>query len=64
MEELIPNYVIDISRIPKVDENNIVKLKKLIEIWNNMRMKRIKREITYEEYIEWKFNDFLSEEEI
>src|SRR5574344_1773237 len=42
LEELIPKYQIDISKVPIINE------------WNIMREKRNKREITYEEYIEWK----------
>lgn len=64
LEELIPNYVIDLTRIPKVNDNNIIMLKQLIETWSSMRLKRIRKEITYQEYIEWKFHYFLNEEDL
>ena len=56
MEELIPNYVIDISKVAKVDDKYTTFIRKAIEEWNIMRNKRLKREISYEEYIEWKLN--------
>ncbi len=31
--------------------------------WNEMRLKRSKREITYEEYMEWKLNIQMKERE-
>ena len=54
LEELIPNYQIDISKVPNINDENIVMFKQFINEWNVMREKRNKREITYEEYIEWK----------
>ena len=54
LEELIPKYQIDISKVPNVNDENIVMFKQFINEWNVMREKRNKREITYEEYIEWK----------
>lgn len=56
LEELIPNYVIDISKVAKVDDVYISFIRKAIDEWNVMRNKRLKREISYEEYIEWKLN--------
>ena len=56
MEELIPNYVIDISKVAKVDDKYTTFIRKAIDEWNTMRNKRFKREISYEEYIEWKLN--------
>lgn len=54
LEELIPKYQIDISKVPNINDENIVMFKQFINEWNVMREKRNKREITYEEYIEWK----------
>ena len=54
LEELIPKYQIDISKVPNINDENIVMFKQFINEWNTMREKRNKREITYEEYIEWK----------
>lgn len=54
LEELVPKYQIDISKVPNINDENIVMFKQFINEWNVMREKRNKREITYEEYIEWK----------
>lgn len=54
LEELIPKYQIDISKVPNINDENIVMFKQFINEWNVMIEKRNKREITYEEYIEWK----------
>ena len=54
LEELIPKYQIDISKVPNINDENIVMFKQFINEWNVMREKRNKREISYEEYIEWK----------
>ena len=54
LEELIPKYQIDMSKVPNINDENIVMFKQFINEWNVMREKRNKREITYEEYIEWK----------
>lgn len=56
MEELIPNYVIDISKVAKVNDEYVSYIRKGLDAWNVMRNKRLKREISYEEYIEWKLN--------
>ena len=54
LEELIPKYQIDISKVPNINDENIVMFKQFINEWNIMREKRNKIENTYEEYIEWK----------
>ena len=61
MEELIPNYVIDVSKVPRVDEYYIDVVKKSIEEWTDMRIKRLRKEISYEDYIEWKLNYEIKE---
>ena len=62
MEELMPNYVIDISKVAKVDDKYTTFIRKAIDEWNVMRNKRLKRDISYEEYIEWKLNYELEED--
>lgn len=54
LEELIPNYYINFSEVPNINELYIVTIKKIYDEWNIMRNKRLKREISYKEYIEWK----------
>ncbi len=54
LEEYIPRYQIDISKIPNIKEKHIYSFKKFVNDWESMREKRNKREISYEEYIEWK----------
>lgn len=56
LEELLPNYHIDLSDVPNINDKYIVILKKFIVEWNLMRNKRAKREISYDKYLEWKFN--------
>ena len=61
LEELLPNYHIDLSDVPNVNDKYIVILKKFVSEWDLMINKRAKREISYEKYIEWKFNYELYE---
>ena len=56
LEELIPNYQIDLSIIQNVKNKDVLTYKNFIDEWNVMRKKRKYREISYEEYIEWKLN--------
>ena len=56
LEELFPRYQIDLSRIPSINDDNIIKFKEFINEWEEMRTKRFKREISYEQYVEWKLN--------
>lgn len=56
LEELFPRYQIDLSRIPSINDDNIIKFKEFINEWEEMRIKRFKREISYEQYVEWKLN--------
>ena len=56
LEELLPNYHIDLSSVPNINEKYIVILKKFIAEWDVVRNKRAKREISYEKYLEWKLN--------
>lgn len=54
LEELIPKYQIDISKLSNINDKNITMFKNFINEWNVMRDKRNKKEISYHEYIEWK----------
>ena len=56
LEELIPNYQIDLSIIQNVKNKDVLTYKNFIDEWNVMRKKRKYREISYEDYIEWKLN--------
>lgn len=56
LEELLPRYQIDLSRIPSINDDYIIKFKEFINEWEEMRTKRNKREISYEQYVEWKLN--------
>ena len=56
LEELLPRYQIDLSRIPSINDDNIIKFKEFINEREEMRTKRFKREISYEQYVEWKLN--------
>ena len=63
LEELIPNYQIDLSIIQNVKNKDVLTYKNFIDEWNIMRKKRKYREISYEEYIEWKLNFELEVDE-
>lgn len=54
LEEIIPRYQIDLSKVPNINKDNINQIKDFIKIWDEMRSKRFKREISYIEYTEWK----------
>lgn len=61
LEELIPNYRIDLSSVSFVEEEKIINIRNFINEWNIMKSKRAKREITYYEYINWKLNYVMEE---
>lgn len=54
LEELIPKYQLDLTKVPNVNDSNISYIKRFIDEWDIMREKRNKKIITYNEYIEWK----------
>lgn len=56
LEELLPNYHIDLSDVPNINDKYIIEIKKFLEEWTIIRNKRFKREISFEEYTEWKLN--------
>lgn len=55
LEELIPNYEIDLSRVPSLYSNKEI-IQVFLDEWDKMRLKRKRKYISYEEYIEWKLN--------
>ncbi|MDD2434848.1 MAG: hypothetical protein PHO63_01185 [Bacilli bacterium] len=61
LEELIPNYKIDLSDIPYIKDRNLLFYEKHINKWLSMRKLKDKREITYKEYIEWKLSYEVNE---
>ena len=61
LEELYPEYHIDLP-ITYYNDNALL-MSKFMKEWNEMRLKRTKREITYEEYIEWKLTFQMKEGE-
>ena len=63
LEELIPNYKIDLSDIPYIKDRNLLFYEKHINKWLSMRKLKDKREITYKEYIEWKLSYEVSEDD-
>ena len=54
LEELYPEYQIDLP-ITYYNDNTLL-ISKFMNEWNEMKVKRSKRKITYERYIEWKLN--------
>ena len=56
LEELLPKYEIDLSKVPNINNSDINIIKKFIAEWEKMKSKRNKREISYESYVEWKLN--------
>ena len=39
LEELLPHYQIDLSRIPSINDDNIIKFKEFINEWEEMRLR-------------------------
>ena len=60
MEEQYPRMNIDFDILEYLQEKNKMILDFMDE-WNDMRRKRLSHEITYEEYIEWKFQYEIKE---
>jgi len=63
MEEQYPRMSLDFNILEYLQEQNKLLLNFMDE-WNDMRRKRLSHEITYEEYIEWKFQYEVKEGEI
>jgi len=62
MEEQYPRMSLDFNILEYLQEKNKFLLNFMDE-WNDMRRKRLSHEITYEEYIEWKFQYEVKEGE-
>ena len=56
IEELIPNYQIELISNSNLYGNNNLNIDDFLDEWEKMRLKRKKRYISYEEYIDWKLN--------
>lgn len=54
LEELLPNYQLDFSKISFLYNEKVNYYKDFINEWNIMKTKRMKKEISYEEYVNWK----------
>ena len=54
LEELIPNYSIELASTKNLSSADVLKIKNAIDKWNKMKSKRDKREISYKEYTNWK----------
>ena len=55
MEEMYPRMNIDFGFENYFPNKRDKKIQKFINEWNEIRQKRLAHEITYDEYIEWKF---------
>ena len=54
MDELYPRMKIDFGIPEYFKKSRDRKIEKFINEWNVMREKRLRHEITYDEYVEWK----------
>ena len=54
MEEQYPRMSLDFNILEYLQDQNKLLLNFMDE-WNDMRRKRLSHEITYDEYVEWKF---------
>lgn len=61
LEELIPNYRVDLSSLNELDNDYLNIIINGINRWNEKRIQRSKRLISYKEYIEWKLNFKIEE---
>lgn len=43
IEELLPKYNLDLSKVPRINDNNILFLKSFFDEWNVIREKRLVR---------------------
>lgn len=56
LEELLPNYKIDLSNVSEFNNQYIEPVNSFINEWDEIKSKRKNNLISYEEYIEWKIN--------
>ena len=64
LEELIPNYQIELEPNFNLYGKNNLNIDGFLDEWEKMRLKRKKRYISYEEYIEWKLNYSIENKEL
>lgn len=62
LEEIYPRLEINFNIVYLLNNRNVL-LSKFMEEWNIMKKKRLKFEINYEEYIEWKLNYVIGDVE-
>lgn len=55
MEELYPRMNIDLGLSESLPKECDIKLKRFFEEWNMMKKKRENLELSYDDYVEWKF---------
>lgn len=63
LEELYPKMNIDLTMSEQLQNKVDVLIDNLIKEWHQMKQKRENREISYEEYIEWKLTFQMKEGE-
>lgn len=56
LEELIPNYRLDLSQVKNINDDRIKVLVNSLLEWKVQKLKRDRREISYEDYLNWKLN--------
>ena len=56
IEELFPNINIDFNNVAKLNDYDTEMIRRFINEWNKMRLKKYNRDITYYEYLDWKLN--------
>ena len=61
LDELIPNYHLDLRDVKDLDNESINIIKKFLIELDSMRNKRKKKEIKYIDYIEWKLTYTLGD---
>ena len=63
LEELYPKMNIDLAMSEQLQNKTNTLIRNFIKEWQQMKQKREKREISYEEYIEWKLTFKMKEGE-
>ena len=64
MEEMFPRMNIDLAISDYYPDLREKKILNFMNEWKEMREKRLSHEITYDEYIEWKFQYDFSKGEV
>lgn len=63
LEELYPKMNVDLAMSEQLQNKTDALISNFIKEWQQMKQKRKKREISYEEYIEWKLTFQMKEGE-